>query len=100
MDKTKAAPPVGSRPVQRTDLTVHELDGEALVYDAATANTHRLNETALFIWRQCRGRQDVQHIAERLTEIYDVSLESAIEHVERMFRAFKEQELVLTDVGV
>ena len=89
----------GLGPLRRTDMTVYELDGEALVYDAATADTHRLNETALFIWRQCDGRRDVPQIAQHLADVYHVSLESAIEHVARMLSEFTERQLVLTNAN-
>ena len=57
-----------ARPVRRSDMTVQELDGEALVYDPVTADTHRLNETAYFIWRSCDGRSTSESVAEQLHE--------------------------------
>ena len=63
---------------------MHELDGEALVFDPVSADTHRLNETALFIWRQCDGQRDAAQIACRLTESYDVSDEQARNCVDRV----------------
>ena len=88
-----------ARFIRRTDLTVHELDGEALVYDPESATTHRFNTTAQFIWRLCDGRHDAGQIAERLGETYEVSVESATEHVERMLREFREHQLVETTNG-
>ncbi len=85
-------------PLRRTDLTVHELDGEVLVYDPATADTHRLNETALFIWRACDGRRNATRMAARLLQAYDVRPDSALEHVNRMFLQFKERQLVLSNI--
>lgn len=82
------------RPRRRDDVTVHELDGEALVFDASTGDTHRLNRTALFIWQRCDGKQDARQITEQLTGHYDVSPESALEHVERTFGEFLERGLV------
>ena len=84
------------RPLRRADVTVHELDGEALVFDASTGDTHRLNGTALFIWQQCDGRRDPRQVTEQLTERYDVSPESARQHVERTFGEFLERGLVAT----
>ena len=69
--------------VRRGDLIEHELDGECLIYDALTANTHRLNETAFSIWKACDGAHDARAIAEDLTERYDVAPEAASENVER-----------------
>jgi hypothetical protein len=88
----RAADPVTSaRPHRRTDMTVHELDGEALIYDPATADTHRLNATALFIWRLCDGRRDARVIAERVVGAYDVDVEAALQHVEHTLNVMWER---------
>ncbi|MGB2986446.1 MAG: HPr-rel-A system PqqD family peptide chaperone [Phycisphaerae bacterium] len=95
MSKDKPPTMQGQRPLSRTDVRMHELDGEALVFDPASTDTHRLNQTALFIWRQCDGRQDAQRIADRLVAVYDVSPTAAIEHVERMLKEFQERGLIV-----
>jgi len=84
-------------PVRRSELTVQELDGEALIYDPVTADTHRLNETAYFIWRGCDGRSTIANVAERLTEIYDVERAEATRHTRRMIAELIERGLVFTD---
>lgn len=73
----------GARYVRRGDLIEHELDGECLIYDALTANTHRLNETAFAIWNVCDGAHDARAIAADLADRYDVSMDVASENVER-----------------
>lgn len=70
-------------PLCRSDVTVHELDGEGLIFDGRTTDTHRLNETALGIWQACDGTHDARRIAELLTTQFDVSLDDAMEHVGR-----------------
>ena len=65
---------------------MHELDGEALVFDPLSGDTHRLNETALLIWRHCDGRHDAASIATWLAGQYDVAFEDAVEHVERVMK--------------
>ncbi len=84
-------------PLRRTDVRMHELDGEALIFDPVSADTHRLNETALLIWRQCDGRHDVEHIASRLTETYDVSENEAMECVRRSLEEFDTCGLILVE---
>ena len=81
--------------LRRTDLTVHELDGEALLYDPISAGTHRLNSTALFVWRECDGRRDLWEIADRLAETYEVGLPEAREHTARILEEFQRQQLVI-----
>jgi len=87
------------RPLGRPDLTLHELDGEALIYDPTSAGTHRLNPTALFIWRKCDGTRDAAVIAEELAEVYDVPPDAALEHVEQMLHEFAKNNLVMTADG-
>ncbi|MFQ5590148.1 MAG: PqqD family protein [Phycisphaerae bacterium] len=84
------------RPARRTDVTVHELDGEALIYDPVTADTHRLNRTGLFIWQRCDGYHNVAEIARRLTEGYDVALVPAALHSARMIAELERTQLVTT----
>ncbi len=81
-------------PVRREDLTVHELDDEALIFDADSSDTHRLNTTACFIWRLCDGVHEVENITSEMTEAYDVSPEEAVQHVRRMLAEFREHRLL------
>jgi PqqD family protein of HPr-rel-A system len=81
-------------PTRTRGLTVHELDNEALIYDPETGDTHRLNETALLIWRLCDGGNDIEMIADRLADNYDVELDDAVGHVERLLAEFEERRLV------
>ena len=84
-------------PAHRKDLIVHELDGEAVVYDPLTANTHRLNSTALEIWRQCDGNHRAADIAARLTELFEVSLSESQKHVDRMIRELESLHMLVAD---
>ncbi len=90
-------PRAAARPLRRSDVTVQELDGEALVYDPATADTHRLNETAYFIWRGCDGRSTTESVAERLSETYDVERGAATRHACRIIEELIERGLVFSD---
>ena len=84
---------VSHMPLQRCDLRVHELDGDALIYDMKSADTHRLNVSAAFIWRLCDGRHDVDAIIKKLTGVYDVTPDAAREHVERILGEFSARNL-------
>lgn len=72
---------------RRNDIDVRMMDGEAVLYDAVTGCTHRLNESALAVWRACDGRTTTLHLAEQLTARYDVSLEQAQLDVEQLLAA-------------
>ncbi|MBP7935362.1 MAG: PqqD family protein [Phycisphaerae bacterium] len=71
-------------PARRADVLVEELDGEALLSDPASGHTHRLNQTALAIWRQCDGRTSTRQIAESMTATYQIDADTALDHVEQM----------------
>ncbi|MBI4718595.1 MAG: HPr-rel-A system PqqD family peptide chaperone [Planctomycetes bacterium] len=91
-------PPEGApRPRRRDGVIGHELDGEALLYDPVTADTHRLNATAFFIWNACDGRHDRRAIARHIAEHYDVSAAVALEHVEETLRRFEDLNLLGQD---
>ena len=86
-----------ARPVRRLDVSVQELDGEALIYDPATADTHRLNRTAYLIWCGCDGRSATADLAARLTEAYDVERQEATQHAQRMVDELIQRGLVFAD---
>jgi len=81
-------------PRRRADLVEDELDGEAILSDVRTGGIHRLNETALIVWRWCDGRTTTLQIARGLTRQYDVGLEIALDHVEQLLVLFAEAGLV------
>ena len=85
---------IHGRPLRRRDVTIHELDGEGLIFDARTTDTHRLNETALCIWHACDGTRNVQQIAELLTEQFDVEMDEAHAHVEQFLATLQDAGLV------
>jgi PqqD family protein of HPr-rel-A system len=82
------------RHVRRDDVQVRELDGEGFIYDPRTADTHRLNETAWFIWCCCDGGRHAEQILRALTERYDVAPHVAREHVERTLVELQRRNLV------
>lgn len=88
---------VEQRPVRVDTVNVHELDGEALIFDPGTGDTHRLNETALFIWNRCDGSHGVAGIAAALAQAYEVSEDEARDHVRRIVQDFDERGLLVTD---
>jgi hypothetical protein len=53
-----------------------------------------MNETALLVWRACDGCSTTRQLAARLTQTYEVSLETALEDVEQLIAAFAQAGLV------
>ena len=81
---------------RRNDLNVSELDNEGLLFDESTGRTHRLNQTALDVWRLCDGRRSTREIAQELTNIYDVDFDRALDHVEQILVRLGEAGLLAT----
>lgn len=68
-----------------------------MLYDPATADTHRLNQSALDVWQRCDGRKTTLDLAHRLTETYEIDEETALDHVEQLVAMFAEANLLELD---
>jgi PqqD family protein of HPr-rel-A system len=82
------------RPRARGDLTVVELDGEAVVYDEATGNLHHLNPTATLIFSRCDGTATAAEISEELAAAFGLPREEIEPQVRRLLRALRRAELL------
>ncbi len=81
-------------PARRDDIIEDEVDGEAILFDPRSGDVHRLNQTALAIWRQCDGRATTREIAERQADGYDVELITAQDHAEQVVAVLAESRLL------
>ena len=81
-------------PVRRFDVSQEHLDGEAILVDPRDGNSHRLNQTSLAVWKWCDGASSTKQIAERLTEVYDVGFDDALDHVNQLVALFAELQLL------
>ncbi len=87
-------------PAHRADVAEHVIDGEAVLADPASGAAHRLNTTALSIWRQCDGQRTVHDIAGCHVETFDVEFDAALAHIEETVTLLSEAGvLVLTADG-
>lgn len=59
------------RPRVRAELTVVELDGEAVVYDAESMDVHRLNPTATLILGLLDGSATLEELAIDIAEVFE-----------------------------
>lgn len=84
---------------RRHDIVVHEIDGEAILYDPRTGNSHRLNETALEIFGLCDGATTEADIAESLGHRYDESKEVLGEQVRAALSALDSRGLLESCAG-
>ena len=56
------------RPSVRPDLTIVELDGEAVVYDDASGELHHLNPSATIVLSLCDGSTTVEEMISLISE--------------------------------
>lgn len=71
-------------PRRRHDLTLEQLDDEAILLDPRRGDVHRLNQTALLVWRLCDGQTTTREIARQLTTAYQVDFEAALACVDEL----------------
>ena len=91
---TTPEPVTGHVPARRSDVHVREIDNEALLYDPATGSSHRLNETALFIWQRCDGCHGADELVALTARAYEVSPEEASRAVLELLDALERQRLI------
>jgi PqqD family protein of HPr-rel-A system len=78
------------RPKARTDLTVVQLDGEAVIYDEVSGELHHLNPSATLVFDLLDGTATVKELAADVAEAFGLSsgeVESQIRVLVRRFRA-------------
>jgi hypothetical protein len=61
----------------REDLVCEELDGEVIIYDPRTKLTHRLNQSAAFIFLLCDGKTSIGKIKELYRNAFGLSVDMA-----------------------
>jgi PqqD family protein of HPr-rel-A system len=58
------------RPRVRTDVTVTELDGEAVIYDERSGDLHHLNAPATLVLGLCDGSVTVEEMSGAIAEAF------------------------------
>jgi PqqD family protein of HPr-rel-A system len=81
-------------PPRHSQVVKDELDGEAVLFDLRTGDTHRLNATALAVWSRCDGRTTMREIAAQLADRYEVDPEVALDDVEQLVTRLAESGLL------
>ena len=80
-----------AKPKVRDDLTVVELDGEAVVYDETDHKLHHLNPTGTIIFKLCDGQSTVQEMAEDISAAFEVEPADVELQIKAMLREFRKQ---------
>jgi PqqD family protein of HPr-rel-A system len=61
-----------TKPRARDDLTVVELDGEAVIYDKVGGDLHHLNSSATIIFALCDGTQTARQISAEIAQAFSL----------------------------
>lgn len=83
-----AAQPAG-HPRARDDVLFRQVDDEWVVFDPAANELHVLNLPAAIIWSHCDGELDVEQIADRLRDAFDVQPDRALADVQSALARFR-----------
>jgi coenzyme PQQ synthesis protein D (PqqD) len=82
------------KPAVRRDLTVVELEGEAVIYDERTNELHHLNPTATVVFSLFDGTSTIKELAEEVGTMYSEPVGSVESHLRALYRQFKKADLI------
>jgi PqqD family protein of HPr-rel-A system len=82
------------KPLARGDLTVVELDGEAVIYDEETTELHHLNPTATIVFGLCDGTSTMREMSSDIAEAFGVPIEQVEPQVRTLVRRFRKARLL------
>jgi hypothetical protein len=82
------------RPKARDDITVVELDGEAVIFDEQSGALHRLNPTATIVFGLCDGTATIRDISRDICEAFGVPLTEVESQVRGVIRQFRKSKLL------
>jgi PqqD family protein of HPr-rel-A system len=83
----------------RGDLTLVELDQEAVVYDPLSGLVHYLNPMASLVFQLCDGTATVKETVADLAEANEVEPEAIDADVKRLVKQFRDAGLVVPSAG-
>lgn len=82
------------KPKIRDDLTIVELDGEAVVFDELSCDLHYLNPTATLVFRLCDGTGTVDELATDIAAAYRADEEQIRRDVDAVVQDFRRSGLL------
>jgi PqqD family protein of HPr-rel-A system len=78
------------KPKVRSDLTVVELEGEAVIYDDLVRQVHYLNRTATIVLNLCDGSSTVRELAGDIADAFSLQPGEVESQVRTLIRSFRE----------
>jgi PqqD family protein of HPr-rel-A system len=82
------------KPRIRQDLTVVELDGEAVVYDDDSGELHHLNPTATVVLTLCDGTATVKELSAEIADVFRQPPDEVERQVRALLRDFRKVGLL------
>ena len=82
------------KPRVREDLTVVELDGEAVIYDEESHDLHHLNPTATLVFGLCDGTSTMKQMSLDIAEAFEVPVDEVEPEVRALIRRFRTSGLL------
>ena len=86
---------IEEHPQARADLTVVELDGEAVIYDEINGDLHRLNPTATLVFSLLDGSASVEDLALDIAKAYGMPVEEITAQVRELANQFASSHLLV-----
>jgi PqqD family protein of HPr-rel-A system len=82
------------RPKLRDDLTVVELDREAVIYDDRTGELHHLNGTATLVAQLCDGTATIKELTTDISSAFGVPGDEIESQVRTLLRRLRRAGLL------
>ena len=86
------------KPKFRQDLTVVELDGEAVIYDDESGELHHLNPTATVVFTLCDGTATVKELSADIADAFSQPAHEVERQVRALLREFRKVNLLEGDL--
>ncbi len=84
----------GLRPCGRHDLTIEELEGEVVIFDPLTNLTHRLNQSAAFIFLSCDGKTSLEEIRTLYQDSFQLAKDVAERDIQSVVETLSKSSLI------
>ena len=88
------------RPKMRDDLTVVELDGEAVIYDDRSGDLHHLNATATLVAELCDGTATIRELSSDISHGFGVPEDEIEKQVRILLRRLRRAGLLAGQRGL
>jgi PqqD family protein of HPr-rel-A system len=77
------------KPKVRPELSLVQIDGEAVLYDPENIDLHHLNPSAALIFQLCDGSGTVKELAQDIADELGLPHDETLRQVRRVVKSFK-----------